>query len=50
MSYNIGTGRLLGYGKHPKSRLLQKIESGDRIMLRKGRFLAVLFALLAINE
>ena len=30
LSYNVGTGRLLGYGKHPKSRLLRKIESGDR--------------------
>lgn len=30
LSYNIGAGRLLGYGKHPKSRLLRKIESGDR--------------------
>ena len=30
LSYNVGTGRLLGYGRHPKSRLLRKIESGDR--------------------
>ena len=30
LSYNVGTGRLLGYGKHPKSQLLRKIESGDR--------------------
>ena len=30
LSYNIGAGRLLGYGKHPKSQLLRKIESGDR--------------------
>ena len=30
LSYNVGVGRLLGYGKHPKSRLLQKIEAGDR--------------------
>ena len=30
LSYNVGAGRLLGYGKHPKSRLLRKIESGDR--------------------
>lgn len=30
LSYNIGAGKLLGYGKHPKSRLLRKIESGDR--------------------
>ena len=30
LAYNVGVGRLLGYGKHSKSRLLQKIESGDR--------------------
>ena len=30
LAYNVGVGRLLGYGKHPKSRLLRKIESGDR--------------------
>lgn len=30
LSYNVGAGKLLGYGKHPKSRLLRKIESGDR--------------------
>ena len=26
----MGVGRLLGYGKHPKSKLLRKIEAGDR--------------------
>ncbi|APW33913.1 lysozyme [Prevotella intermedia] len=35
LSYNVGTGRLLGYGKHPKSRLLRKIESGDRNFYRE---------------
>ena len=35
LSYNVGTGRLLGYGKHPKSRLLRKIESGDRNYYRE---------------
>lgn len=94
LSYNVGAGRLLGYGKHPKSRLLRKIESGDRnfyrefisflpiqgqspqracqttksrvcpvlytlifkyascdiFMLRKGRFPAILFAFLVMNE
>ena len=35
LSYNIGTGRLLGYGRHPKSRLLRKIESGDRNFYRE---------------
>ena len=35
LSYNVGTGRLLGYGKHPKSRLLRKIESGDRNFCRE---------------
>ncbi len=35
LAYNVGVGRLLGYGKHPKSRLLQKIESGDRNFYRE---------------
>ena len=35
LSYKIGAGRLLGYGKHPKSRLLQKIESGNRNFYRE---------------
>ena len=30
LSYNVGAGRLLGYGRHRKSRLLRKIESGDK--------------------
>ena len=30
LAYNVGVGRLLGYGKHPKSKLLRKIEAGDR--------------------
>ena len=30
LAYNVGAGRILGYGKHPKSQLLRKIESGDR--------------------
>ena len=30
LSYNVGEYRLLGYGKQPKSRLVQKLESGDR--------------------
>ena len=30
LAYNVGVGRLLGYGKHSKSRLLRKIEVGDR--------------------
>ena len=35
LAYNVGVGRLLGYGKHPKSRLLRKIESGDRNIYRE---------------
>ena len=35
LSYNVGAGRLLGYGKYPKSRLLRKIESGDRDFYRE---------------
>lgn len=30
LSYNVGYGTLLGYGKHPKSRLVKKLEAGDR--------------------
>ena len=30
LAYNVGVGRLFGYGKHPKSKLLRKIEAGDR--------------------
>jgi lysozyme len=30
LSYNVGCGRILGNGKYPKSKLLQKIEAGDR--------------------
>ena len=30
LAYNVGAGRILGYGKHPKSQLLRKIETGDR--------------------
>ena len=30
LSYNVGEYRLLGYGKQPKSRLVRKLESGDR--------------------
>ena len=35
LAYNVGVGRLLGYGKHPKSRLLRKIEVGDRNIYRE---------------
>ena len=35
LAYNVGVGRLLGYGKHPKSRLLRKIEAGDRNIYRE---------------
>jgi Phage-related lysozyme (muraminidase) len=30
LSYNVGEYRLLGYSNYPKSKLLQKIEAGDR--------------------
>lgn len=30
LSYNVGEYRLLGYGKIPKSRLIRKLEQGDR--------------------
>ncbi len=35
LAYNVGVGRLLGYGNHPKSRLIRKIESGDRNFYRE---------------
>lgn len=35
LSYNVGVGRLLGYGKYTKSQLLRKIESGDRNFYRE---------------
>lgn len=30
LSYNVGAYRIKGYGKIPKSRLLKKLEAGDR--------------------
>lgn len=30
LSYNVGYYRLVGYGKIPKSRLIQKLEARDR--------------------
>ena len=30
LSYNVGAYRLKGYGKMPKSKLLKKLEAGDR--------------------
>ena len=35
LAYNVGVGRLLGYGKRPKSKLLRKIEAGNRIFCRE---------------
>ena len=35
LSYNVGIGRLVGYGKQPKSRLIRKIEAGDRNFYRE---------------
>ena len=35
LAYNVGVGQLLGYGKHPKSMLLRKIEAGDRNFYRE---------------
>ena len=33
LAYNVGVGGLLGSGKHSKSRLLRKIESGHRTFI-----------------
>lgn len=30
LAYNVGEYRLLGYGERPKSRLIRKLEAGDR--------------------
>lgn len=30
LAYNVGYYRLVGYGKMPKSKLIQKLEAGDR--------------------
>ena len=30
LAYNVGSGTLMGNANHPKSRLIQNIESGDR--------------------
>lgn len=30
LAYNVGHNRLLGYGKTPKSKLIRKLEQGDR--------------------
>ena len=35
LSYQVGHGRLLGYGKYPKSMLIQKLEGGDRDIYRE---------------
>lgn len=35
LAYNVSVGRLLGYGKHTKSRLLRQIEAGDRNFYRE---------------
>lgn len=42
LSYNIGAGRLLGYGKHPKSQLLRKNRVGrQEFLLRICLFLSI---------
>jgi len=30
LAYNVGSGRLLGYGKHKQSRLIRKLKAGNR--------------------
>ena len=39
LAYNVGVGRLLGYGKHPKSKLLRKNRSRRQKYLSGVRFL-----------
>lgn len=35
LSYQVGHVRLLGYGKYPKSKLVQKLERGERDIYRE---------------
>ena len=35
LAYNVGPYRLLGYGKIPKSKLIRKLEAGDRNIYRE---------------
>ena len=35
LSYQVGHGRLLGYGKYPNSKQIQKLERGDRDIYRE---------------
>lgn len=35
LSYQVGHARLLGYGKYPKSKLIQKLERGERDIYRE---------------
>lgn len=35
LSYQVGHGRLLGYGRYPKSKLVRKLEQGDRDIYRE---------------
>ena len=35
LSYNVGQGVLLGHGGHPKSRLVRKLEAGNRNIYRE---------------
>ena len=35
LGFNVGCYRLIGNGKIPKSRLIQKLESGDRDIYRE---------------
>ena len=45
LSYNIGAGRLLGYGKHPKSQLLRKtllcLDNANILDLLRKRYRAI---------
>ena len=35
LSYNVGQGVLLGHGGYPKSRLIRKLEAGNRDIYRE---------------
>lgn len=51
LSFNVGQGVLLGHGGHPKSKLIRKLEAGNRDIYReyiaycryKGKQHAMLF-------
>jgi len=38
LAYNVGSGRLLGYGKHRQSKLIRKLKAGNRNIYKDYTF------------